>query len=116
MDRNPKGPAGNCTGDLTAGADIVIKGGWTHHVVHFYQAEMAQNFWAAIYAFSACFIITVLVSLATQRTKTDDELKGLVYSLTPRIREHEGIPWYKQPATLACIVLVVTIALNIIFW
>jgi solute:Na+ symporter, SSS family len=91
-----------------------LHGGWLGNL-HQYHADMAQSFWQAIYAFVSCFVVTVLVSLATRRTKTDDELKGLVYSLTPRIREHEGMPWYKQPATLAVIVLIATLLLNIIF-
>jgi SSS family solute:Na+ symporter len=90
-----------------------IHGGWIAHF-HQYPADMAQNFWQAIYAFVACFVATLLISLATPRTKTDEELKGLVYSLTPKIREH-GIPWYKQPATLGVIVLIATVVLNLIF-
>jgi SSS family solute:Na+ symporter len=98
-----------------AGSSGWIHGGWIAHV-HEYHADMAQNFWQAIYAFVGCFVATMLISLATKRTKTDEELKGLVYSLTPRITEHDGMPWYKQPATLAVIVLLATIALNLIFW
>jgi SSS family solute:Na+ symporter len=90
-----------------------IHGGWISHV-HEYHADMAQNFWQAIYAFVACFAATLLISLLTRRTKTDEELKGLVYSLTPKIKEH-GVPWYKQPATLGVIVLIATLVLNIIF-
>jgi SSS family solute:Na+ symporter len=60
-------------------------------------------------------VVTIVVSLATRRNKTDDELRGLVYSLTPRIKE-EGVPWYKQPALLGCIVLVAAAVLNVIFW
>jgi len=41
-------------------------------------------------------------------------LKGLVYSLTPRPREE--VPFHKQPAMLAVAVLVLTVALNIIFF
>lgn len=70
---------------------------------------------SAIYAWSACFVVTIVVSLATAKNKTDDELRGLVYSLTPRIKE-QGIVWYKQPAVLGVIVLVAAIILNIIFW
>jgi len=90
-----------------------IHGGWIAHV-HEYHADMAQNFWQAIYAFVSCFAATMLISLLTRRTKTDEQLKGLVYSLTPKIKEH-GVPWYKQPATLAIIVLLATVALNLIF-
>ena len=94
-----------------------IKGGWLvgGHVVHTYPVDMAQNFWAAIYAFTACFVVTIVVSLFTVRNKTDDELRGLVYSLTPRVKEH-GVVWYKQPATLGVIVLIAAIILNVIFW
>jgi SSS family solute:Na+ symporter len=55
------------------------------------------------------------VSLLTARNKSDEELRGLVYSLTPRIVEDEPV-WYKRPAVLGIIVLVAAITLNIIFW
>ena len=58
---------------------------------------------------------TILVSLITKRTKTDQELKGLVYSLTPKPSE-DGIPWYKQPAYLGGAVLAITLIMNILFW
>ena len=50
-----------------------------------------------------------------RRHKTDDELRGLVYSLTPRITDAELV-WYKRPATLGVTVLALTLVLNIIFW
>jgi SSS family solute:Na+ symporter len=102
---------------LPAGALVGIKGGWLcgPQALHTYPVEMAQNFWAAIYAFTTCFVVTVVVSLATPRNKTDDELRGLVYSLTPRVQEH-GVPWFKQPAFLGVIVLAATLVLNLIFW
>jgi SSS family solute:Na+ symporter len=102
---------------LPAGAVVGIKGGWLcgGHVLHTYPVDMAQNFWAAIYAWTTCFVVTILVSLATRKNKTDEELKGLVYSLTPRIKE-TGVPWYKQPATLGIIVLAAAVVLNVIFW
>jgi SSS family solute:Na+ symporter len=102
---------------LPIGAVVGIKGGWLcgGHVLHTYPVEMAQNFWAAIYAWCSCFAVTIIVSLFTKRKKTDDQLRGLVYSLTPRIKEH-GLAWYKQPAVLGVIVLVAAIILNIIFW
>ncbi len=91
-----------------------IKGGWLTSHPHVYPVEMAQNFRAAMWAFVACFLVTVFISLVTPKIKSDEELKGLVYSLTPKIKD-DDLPWYKQPATLAVIVLIVTIALNIIF-
>lgn len=102
---------------LPAGAGVGIKGGWLcgGHVLHTYPVDMAQNFWAAIYAWTTCLVVTIVVSLVTARNKTDDELRGLVYSLTPRIKE-KGLKWYQQPVTLAVIVLAAVIVLNIIFW
>jgi SSS family solute:Na+ symporter len=94
----------------------LIKGGWLVSTpVHIYPAPMAANFWMSIYAFVACFVLTIVISLATPKLKSDEELVGLVYSLTPKIKEH-GVPWYKQPATLGVIVLLATIILNIIFF
>jgi len=58
---------------------------------------MAQAFWTAILAFSACFILTSLISFSTKQLKTKEELKGLVYSLTPRIQEEEHVKWYNHP-------------------
>jgi SSS family solute:Na+ symporter len=60
-------------------------------------------------------VATIVISLATRRTKSDDDLKGLVYALTPRLRDRE-LPWYRQPATLGIIVLGLTLVLNVIFW
>ncbi len=96
------------------GATTWIKGGWLTDHPHVYPVEMAQNFRAAMWAFGACFVVTVLISLATPRNKSDEELKGLVYSLTPKIKDHD-VPWYRQPVTLGVIVLAITIALNMIF-
>ena len=62
---------------LPAGAIPGIKGGWLSGTpaLHTYPVEMAQNFWAAIYAFTACFVVTVVISVLTRRNKTDEELK-----------------------------------------
>jgi SSS family solute:Na+ symporter len=102
---------------LPAGATVGIKGGWLvgGHVLHTYPVDMAQNFWMAIYAWTTCFVVTIIVSLATQRNKSDDDLRGLVYSLTPRVKE-EGLRWYQRPAALAVVVLIAAVILNIIFW
>jgi SSS family solute:Na+ symporter len=78
-------------------------------------SSMAQNFWLASFAFGSCFIFTAGISLATARTKTDVELKGLVYSLTPKIKDDET-HFLLRPAVLATILLVCCVILNIIFW
>jgi SSS family solute:Na+ symporter len=95
-------------------AATLAKGGWLGHVLHLYPSEMAQNFWTAIFAWTTCFLITILVSLVTRRQKSDAELVGLVSSLTPRTEE-DG-PWIKRPATVGALVLFLVLILNIIFW
>ncbi|HTS18876.1 MAG TPA: sodium:solute symporter family protein [Verrucomicrobiae bacterium] len=100
---------------IPAGATAGIHGGWLGSIIHTYPSDMAQNFWTAIFAWTVCFVATILISLMTRRNKTDDELKGLVYSLTPRIKDPD-VPWYKQPATLGLIVVAAAVVLNIIFW
>lgn len=97
-----------------AGATTLVKGGWLG-VIHTYPVEMAQNFWTAIFACAAATFITVFISLVTPRKKTDDELRGLVYSLTPKIDE-EHMPWYKRTHVLAIVVLVIFAVLSILFW
>ena len=97
------------------GAATLVKGGWLGSIVHTYPSEMAQNFWTASFAFTICFVVTILISLVSKANKTDEELKGLVYSLTPRIKE-TNVPWYSQPATIGIIVCAGAVVLNLFFW
>jgi SSS family solute:Na+ symporter len=99
---------------LTAGDVPGIKGGWIH-VAQIFPSGMAQNFWLASFAFIGCFLLTVTISLATPRTKTDEELRGLVYSMTERIKEPNQV-WYLKPSVLGSILLVGCVILNVIFW
>ena len=91
-----------------------VKGGWINQMIE-YPKEMSQNFWIAIVAFSVTFVVNALLSLVTPRTKSDEELKGLVYSLTPKHRD-ENEPWLLRPAVLGSFVMVAVIVLNYIFW
>jgi SSS family solute:Na+ symporter len=101
---------------LTApeGATTLFKGGWIG-VIHTYPVEMAQNFWTAIIAFTVSTSVTVGLSLSTRQKKSDAELRGLVYSLTPHEIDKD-LPWYQRPAGLAVLVGVICIILSIIFW
>jgi SSS family solute:Na+ symporter len=76
---------------------------------------MAQNFWLAAFAFTVCFVLTLVISLATKRTKTNEELKGLVYSLTPKIVDHNQPVW-QRPAVAGVVLLICCVILNFIFW
>jgi SSS family solute:Na+ symporter len=100
---------------IPQGASTWLKGGWLGTVAHTYRSEMAQNFWTAVWAWSACFVATIVISLVTRQLKTQDDLRGLVYSLTPKEKNPE-LAWYQQPATLGVVVMVAVVVLNIIFW
>ncbi|HYG25057.1 MAG TPA: sodium:solute symporter family protein [Verrucomicrobiae bacterium] len=91
-----------------------VKGGYLA-VKQVFPSEMAQNFWLAAFAFIVCFVLTLVISLATKRTKTNEELTGLVYSLTPKIKD-ENQAWYVRPAVVGTILLIACVILNIIFW
>ncbi|MGE5357026.1 MAG: sodium:solute symporter family protein [Deltaproteobacteria bacterium] len=89
------------------------KGAWITNMHTFYSGT-SQAFTIACISFLICFIVTVLVSLATT-PKPDSQLTGLVYSLTPK-EKHSAKVWYKNPLWLGLIILAATITLNIIFF
>jgi solute:Na+ symporter, SSS family len=99
---------------LPAGSVPGIKGGFLGLVLHRYPSEMAQNFWTAIFAWTTCFVLTVIISLVT-KPRPDEQLLGLVYSLTPKPKQ-QGLKWYQQPSILAGVVLAAALILNWIFW
>ena len=98
---------------LPAGAHVGVKGGYLG-VVTTYPSELAQTFWTAIVAWVTCFVVTILVSLVT-RARAPDELRGLVYGLTPKPSD-DVKRWYERPGPLAVIVLTLTVGLNLIFF
>ena len=75
---------------------------------------LAQDMFQALWSFLVCVIVTVLVSSAT-KPKTDAELTGLVYGLTP-VPSVGNIPLYQKPVFWAGVVGVVFFILNVIFW
>jgi SSS family solute:Na+ symporter len=102
---------------LPLGSAVGFKGGYLSNFIGgtpmSYPSEMAQNFWTAIYAFCTCLAVSVVISMFT-RPRPAEELKGLVYSLTPKADEGP-MAWYKRPAPLAIAVLALTVLLNFIF-
>ena len=99
---------------LPANASPGVKGGYIG-IVHNYPSEMAQNFWTAIFAFSVGLFITLVVTMLTRKIKTDDQLRGLVYSLTPKVVD-DSKHWYQRPGFMAVVVAIIALALSIIFW
>ena len=98
-----------------AGATSLVKGGWTGTVLNTFPSEMAQNFWIAIFAFSMALVVTVVVSVVTKQKKSETELVGLVYSLTPKVVD-DSKHWYQKPEVWAIGVAVIVIILTIIYW
>lgn len=82
--------------------------------LHTFYSGTSQAFNIAWISFSVCFILTTVISLFTKR-KPENQLAGLVYSLTPRQQDKNRV-WYKNPLWIAGIVFFVTIILNIIFY
>ena len=97
---------------LPEGSVTGIKGGWIA-VVHNYPSEMAQNFWTAIWAWSTCFVLTVLISLVTT-APDESKLVGLVYSMTERPQEGH-LSWFQRPVWLGAGILLATLFLNLVF-
>ncbi len=98
---------------LPAGAVVGVKGGYLGALTT-YPSELAQTFWTAIAAWTTCFVVTILVSMMT-RPRPREELAGLVYSETPR--EVDGAArWWQRPAVLGTGILLLTLALNLIFF
>ena len=93
------------------GAFLGLFGGIAKQI---FPSEMAQNFWLASFAFIVCFTLTLVISLATARTKTDEDLKGLVYSLTPKVKVEEK-EWYLRPTVVGTLLLLCCVILNVIF-
>ena len=97
---------------LAVGSVPGVKGGY-FAVLATYPSELAQTFWTAIVAFSTCLAVTIVVSLFTQ-PRPEEELRGLVYSLTARPVDTTK-RWIERPAVLAIGVLAMTLLLNLIF-
>lgn len=105
--------AGTGAAALTHGLTVAEgKGGWIAHL-HEFPSTMAQNFWIAIFAWTTCFAVTILVSLMTQ-PRPVEELKGLVYGYT-KMPKSDDVKWYLRPGPLAVVVGVVLVFLNVWF-
>jgi len=106
--------AGTGSAALTHGLTVAEgKGGWIANIHEFYSGT-SQAFTIAGIAFIVCFIMTALISTFT-KPKPNEELIGLVYSLTPRQKDKAKV-WYKNPLWLGIIVLIITVVLNIVLY
>ena len=106
--------AGTIAAALTHGLTVAEgKGGWITGLYEI-RSGMGQAFIVASVSWIANFFTTIIVSLAT-KPKPEEELKGLVYSLTKK-ESISNAKWYRNPVTLGIALLLATILLNIIFF
>ena len=106
--------AGTIGAALTHGLTVAEgKGGW---IAPFYEIKsgMGQAFIVAGISWIVNFFTTIIVSLMT-KPKPEEELKGLVYSLTEKPTYAKG-KWYQRVVPLAVLLILLTIILNIIFF
>ena len=96
-------------GILAAGAHYLLY----RTGVFSYASEMAANFYQAWWAWLTDFVVTIVVSFLTVR-KPDEQLRGLVYSLTPKPSEKP--PLFKRPLFWGSLAMLIMIVLNILFW
>jgi solute:Na+ symporter, SSS family len=75
---------------------------------------MANDMFRALWSWLICVGVTVIVSLMT-RPRPESELNGLVYGATV-IPDDGATAIWQKPIFWACVVAVVFVVLNIIFW
>ena len=106
--------SGTLAAALTHGVTVAEgKGGWIAPEFAI-KSGMGQAFIVASVSWIVNFTVTILVSLFT-KPKKEDELRGLVYSLTEKPK-YSGGKWYQRVVPLAVLLLVITILLNLIFF
>lgn len=76
--------------------------------------DLAQDMYRALWSWIVCVVVTIVVSLMT-RPKPETELVGLVYGCTTLPSEGD-LRLYERPVFWACVVAVVFVILNIVFW
>jgi SSS family solute:Na+ symporter len=75
---------------------------------------MAENLYRFIWSWLICVVVTILVSLVTT-PKPDEELRGLVYGMSPLPFE-PAVRFYRRPIFGAAIVAAAFLCLTLIFW
>jgi SSS family solute:Na+ symporter len=75
---------------------------------------LAQDMCQALWSCVTCAVVTVLVTLVTQ-PKPDEQLEGLVYSLT-QVAQEEHTSWWHRPLFWGVVAMAVLVVVQIIFW
>jgi solute:Na+ symporter, SSS family len=90
-----------------------------YHTIFHFGSALSGSFWQAIIAFLADAAVMVVVSLVT-KPKPTEELRGLVWGLTRAEEAEENADprdklWWRSPALLGGVAIVLVVILNIIF-
>jgi SSS family solute:Na+ symporter len=96
-------------GILTAAGHYIL---YKLGVLH-YASDMAANFYQAWWAWLTDFVVTIGISLFTQK-RNPEELAGLVFGLTPRTKA--AVRWLARPAVWGTLAIILAVLLNILFW
>ena len=75
---------------------------------------LAQDMYQALWSCVTCIVVTVIVTALT-KPKPDEELRGLVYSLTEKAHEQVAGVWHR-PVLWGLVALAILVVLQIIFW
>jgi SSS family solute:Na+ symporter len=106
--------AGTLAAAATHGLTVAEgKGGWIFNLYEI-DSGMGQAFIVASVSWIVNFCTTIIVSLFT-KPKPEEELRGLVYSLTEKPSYHQD-KWYLKVVPLGLILIAITIILNMIFF
>jgi solute:Na+ symporter, SSS family len=76
--------------------------------------DMAENVYRSMWTLIVNVIVTITVSLFT-RPKPEEELRNLVYGLTP-LPTSGAVPLMKRPILWASAVAIAFVLLNVFFW
>ena len=88
---------------------------WVHvFAMSPYAQGLAQDMYQALWSCVTCIVVTFLVTLVT-KPRSDEELRGLVYSLT-EVAHEEHTSWWHRPVVWGVAALVLLVVLQIIFW
>ena len=110
---------GLLAGVLSSGSMFALMKWFPDQWVHVFALSpaakpLAQAMYQALWSCLTCVVVTVLVTLAT-KPRPDEELVGLVYSLTPRA-EGEHASLLHNPLFWGIVALLIFVVLQIIFW
>src|SRR5215468_2960028 len=75
---------------------------------------LAQAMYQSLWSCATCVVVTILITMVT-RPRPDEELRGLVYSLTDVAKEEHASMFHK-PVFWGMLALSVLVILQIIFW